>query len=223
MGTLHLVRHGQASFGAANYDQLSPLGTRQCRRLGEYLRQRGRRFDAVLTGTLQRHRQSFEAIAEGLEWQVEAEALPGLNEYDSGAVLATVHDGPLAKADTPEQYRHHFRLLRQGLGLWMAGQAQPAGMPSYRDFAAGVWAALDRARALAPDGDVLIVSSGGPITTAVGLVLGAPAEATIDLNMRLRNSAITELAATPKRYALVTYNHLPHLDGPEHADWVTYT
>ena len=29
MGTLYLVRHGQASFGAANYDQLSALGQRQ--------------------------------------------------------------------------------------------------------------------------------------------------------------------------------------------------
>ena len=35
MGTLYLVRHGQASFGSANYDQLSALGQRQCRRLGE--------------------------------------------------------------------------------------------------------------------------------------------------------------------------------------------
>jgi broad specificity phosphatase PhoE len=34
MGTLHLVRHGQASFGAADYDQLSDLGARQCRELG---------------------------------------------------------------------------------------------------------------------------------------------------------------------------------------------
>ena len=51
MGMLYLVRHGQASFGAANYDQLSDLGQRQCQRLGKYFRDRGQRFDAVVRGS----------------------------------------------------------------------------------------------------------------------------------------------------------------------------
>jgi len=36
MGTLYLVRHGQASYGAADYDQLSPRGALQARRLGSF-------------------------------------------------------------------------------------------------------------------------------------------------------------------------------------------
>jgi broad specificity phosphatase PhoE len=228
MGSIYLLRHGQASFGADNYDQLSDLGTRQCQRLGEYLRERGRRFDAVLTGSLQRHRQSHAALSSGLGDGAiaapEPEVRDGLNEYDSAAVLATVHDGPLARATTPEQYRHHFRLLRQGLAAWMAGAAKPQGMPSYADFVDGVHQALQRARELQRDGgDVLIVSSGGPISTAVGQVLRTPSEVTIDLNMRLRNSAVCELAITPKRLALVTFNHVPHLDGDAYADWHTHT
>ena len=51
MGTLYLVRHGQASFGAEDYDQLSELGRRQSVRLGQYLRDKGLGFDAVLTPT----------------------------------------------------------------------------------------------------------------------------------------------------------------------------
>ena len=222
MGTLYLVRHGQASFGADDYDQLSELGARQCRRLGEYFRAKGRRFDAVLTGTLQRHLQSYDALAEGLGERPEPLRWPGLNEYDSTAVLATVHPGPLERPDTPELYRHHFRLLRQGLAQWMAGQVQPAGMPSYAEFAAGVAAALDHVRTQC-DGEVLLVSSGGPISTAVGQILGVAPETTIELNMRIRNSAVTEFVFTPKRHVLQTYNTLPHLDGDEHAGWVTYT
>ena len=38
-GTLYLVRHGQASFGADDYDQLSDLGHKQSVRLGEYFAQ----------------------------------------------------------------------------------------------------------------------------------------------------------------------------------------
>jgi len=37
MSSIYLVRHGQASFGSANYDELSDRGRRQSRILGEYL------------------------------------------------------------------------------------------------------------------------------------------------------------------------------------------
>jgi broad specificity phosphatase PhoE len=40
MGTLYLVRHGQASFGADDYDQLSELGGAGVR-LGEHWRAQG--------------------------------------------------------------------------------------------------------------------------------------------------------------------------------------
>jgi broad specificity phosphatase PhoE len=222
MGTLYLVRHGQASFGSDNYDQLSALGQRQCERLGAYFRSRGRRFDAAITGTLVRQTQSLDAIATGLGGAPEPLRLPGLNEYDSHAVISALHPQPLAKPDSPERYRQHFRILREGLAAWMAGRTQPAGMPSYADFVAGVEAALDHVRGLG-DAEVLMVSSGGPISTAVGRVLGVAPEVTIDLNMRIRNSAVTEFHFNPKRHALVTYNTLPHLDADEFADWVTFT
>ena len=226
MGTLYLVRHGQASFGAANYDQLSPLGVQQCQRLGVYFAAKGRRFAAVYTGTLQRQIQSHSALAEGLGLGPTdgpaAMQLPGLNEYDSHAVIAAVHPQPLAKADTPEAYRQHFRILRDGLAAWMAGRTRPQGMPAYADFVAGIHDALARVRA-EPEGDVLVVSSGGPISTVVAQVLGAPAETSIELNLRIRNSAVSEFAFNPKRLSLVTFNTLPHLDSDAHASWVTHT
>ena len=57
MGTLYLVRHGQASFGAADYDQLSDLGHKQSVRLGEYFAHKGIHFDGLIAGTLRRHKQ----------------------------------------------------------------------------------------------------------------------------------------------------------------------
>ena len=117
MGTLYLVRHGQASFGADDYDQLSALGRRQSVRLGEYLRGKGLTFDAVLTGTLRRHAQTWDGIAEGAALDLKPVLWPGLNEYDSHAVIAAVHPLPLEKPDSPELYRHHFRLLRLAC-LW---------------------------------------------------------------------------------------------------------
>jgi broad specificity phosphatase PhoE len=223
MGTLYLVRHGQASFGAADYDQLSELGTRQCRALGRYFRERKVPFEGVVVGTLRRHAQSLAALAEGYEAELPAaQPWPGLNEYDSEAVVRAIHPGPLPPADTPQTYRLHFRLLREGLTRWMVGAAEPAGMPSYTDWVAGIVGALDHVRSR-HQGNVLLVSSGGPISTAVGQVLGTPAQTTIDLNFRIRNSSITEFAFTPSRHMLVAYNHLPHLDHPDRADWITHT
>ncbi|MGV3678365.1 MAG: histidine phosphatase family protein [Acidovorax sp.] len=222
MGTLYLVRHGQASFGADDYDQLSARGREQAVRLGEHWRERGMVFDAVITGTLRRHTQTLEGIAEGLQTTPEVLQMPGLNEYDSHALIAAIHPQPLPRPDTPELYRHHFRLLCDALAQWMAGVISPQGMPSWNEFSAGVRAALDHVRQHHVGHNVLLVSSGGPISTAVGQVLGTAPEVTIALNMRIRNSAVTEFTISPKRLMLQTFNTLPHLHALEHADWLTH-
>ena len=221
MGTLYLVRHGQASFGADDYDELSAMGHQQSARLGEYFKFKGIAFDAALTGTLKRQIQTYAGICQGLGSEPHATQWPGLNEYDSHAVIAAIYPHKLEKPTSPEMYRDHFRLLKDGLAQWMAGVVSPRGMPSYTDFVLGVTSALDHVRKNS-DGNVLLVSSGGPIATAVGHVLGTSPETTIELNLRIRNCSVTEFAFTPKRHMLVTYNTLPHLDAPEHASWITY-
>ena len=221
MGNLYLVRHGQASFGAADYDNLSSLGVQQSVRLGEYFAQKGIQFDAVLTGSLRRHAQTWAGIAKGAALEHDPLIWPGLNEYDSEAVIQAIHPQPLQKPDTPEVYRHHFRLLRDGLRQWMNGVVSPKGMPTYTEFVHGVSSALDHVRQNC-SGNVLMVSSGGPISTAVGHLLGTTPETTIELNLRIRNSSVTEFDFNPKRHTLVTYNTLPHLDDPQYASWITY-
>lgn len=217
-----MVRHGQASLGAADYDVLSELGQRQSRRLGQYFAARGFGFEAVLTGSLRRHAQTWRAIADGAGYAHTALEWPGLDEYDSEAVIRAVHPEPLVRPDTPELYREHFRLLRLGLRAWMEGSAAPEGMPDWPRFLDGVTSALDHVRREHSGGNVLLVSSGGPIATAVGHVLGCAPATTIELNLRIRNSALTEFVFTPKRHTLLTFNHLPHLDGAEYEDWVSY-
>jgi broad specificity phosphatase PhoE len=221
MGNLYLVRHGQASFGAVDYDNLSSLGVQQSVRLGEYFAQKGIQFDVVLTGSLRRHAQTWAGIAKGAALEHDPLVWPGLNEYDSEAVIQAIHSQPLQKPDTPEVYRHHFRLLRDGLRQWMNGVVSPKGMPTYTEFVHGVSSALDHVRQNC-SGNVLMVSSGGPISTAVGHLLGTTPETTIELNLRIRNSSVTEFDFNPKRHALVTYNTLPHLDDPQYASWITY-
>lgn len=222
MGTLHLVRHGQASFGADDYDRLSPMGHQQALRLGEFWRERGRSFDAVYCGTLRRHEETLAGIVQGIGSAPEVVRTAQLNEYDSHALMAAVHPKPLPPADTPERYRAHFRLLCDALAQWMAGVISPAGMPDWSTFSDGVSAVLDEIRSRYAGGEVLLVSSGGPISAAIGEVLGTAPEVTIALNMRIRNSAVTEMSISPKRLMLQTFNTLPHLSSPEHANWLTH-
>lgn len=221
MGNLYLVRHGQASFGAADYDNLSVIGVQQSALLGTYFKHKGISFEAVLTGRLRRHVQTWEALAKEAQFEHQPQVWAGLDEYDSEAVVRAIHPKPLDKPDTPERYRHHFRLLRDGLRQWMLGATKPTGMPPYPDFVQGIVDALDHVKNTY-SGDVLIVSSGGPISTAVGNLLGTNPETTIELNFRIRNTSITQFAFTPKRHMLVSYNNLPHLDDPAYAKLETY-
>jgi broad specificity phosphatase PhoE len=222
MGKLILVRHGQASFGAKNYDQLSELGWRQSRRLGDYFSNCGMQFEAVITGTLKRHDETWQGIKESMKSDLQALRLPELNEYDSEAVIHAVHPNPLPKPDTPQLYRQHFQLMREGLRQWMQGMVTPAGMPSYQDFKRGILSALETV-SRQYTGDVLLVSSGGPISTAVGHLMGTAAETTIELNFHIRNSAISEFKYNTKGHRLISFNHISHLDDPAYQNWITFT
>ena len=221
MGTLFLVRHGQASFGTHDYDRLSELGARQCRALGAYLRRRGVEFEAVLVGTLNRHVQSLAAIAEGYGELPAPLSRAGLDEYDGEAIVRAHRPEGLPAVGTPEGYRAHFRALREGLVRWAAGELAPPGMPTHVEWLQGITDALDHVRSGYRD-DVLLVSSGGPIAHAVAHVLAAGPQAAIELNMRIRNSALTEFVYTPDRHRLLSFNHVAHLDDPERAAWITF-
>ncbi|NUQ87355.1 MAG: histidine phosphatase family protein, partial [Glycomyces artemisiae] len=58
MGLLLLVRHGQASFGADDYDVLSETGWEQARLLGRWLAERRVTPTAVVQGGMRRHRET---------------------------------------------------------------------------------------------------------------------------------------------------------------------
>src|SRR5690606_36194887 len=54
VGSIYLIRHGQASFGADDYDVLSEIGIRQAEILGRLFSQLGLGFDRCLSGELRR-------------------------------------------------------------------------------------------------------------------------------------------------------------------------
>jgi broad specificity phosphatase PhoE len=220
MGVIYVVRHGQAAFGTENYDQLTEIGFAQTRLLGAYFARRKIHFDAVFTGTLRRQIETADAILESHpELSASArEIIPGLDEYKPEAILtALTGESPVMTAAgaarrDPMVVREHFRLLREALLAWAEGRTRPVDMMPFGEFQDGAVGALIEARQRFVDGHVLVVSSGGAIGAMVAQVLNAPAATAVELNLRIRNSSLTEFASTPRRHHLVSFNGLPHLD-----------
>jgi broad specificity phosphatase PhoE len=230
MGAVYVVRHGQAAFGTEHYDRLTETGFAQARLLGSYFARRNIHFDAVFTGTLRRQTETAQAILEGhaqLASQPLQETFPGLDEYNPEALIMALTGAfpvPAAAAERrdPVVVREHFRILRDALLAWAEDRTQPQGMPAWRVFQDGAVAALIEARQRFPDGNVLIVSSGGPIAAIVTAALNAPPATAVELNLRIRNSSLTEFASTPRRHHLVSFNGLPHIDTNPDPTLVTY-
>ncbi len=66
MGVLLLVRHGQASLGAADYDKLSDTGWRQAQITGARLAAADLVVDRVVSGALTRQRDTAQAVLAAL-------------------------------------------------------------------------------------------------------------------------------------------------------------
>ncbi|CAG9226272.1 Broad specificity phosphatase PhoE [Paraburkholderia tropica] len=226
MAELYLVRHGQASFGAENYDELSPSGRTQSRWLGEYFAQQALEFDCVVIGTMRRHEQTADAILwamRGLRIDVVRDA--DLNEYDFRALFAArgeCGEQEFASGIAPESSpKHFYKVLKQTLQLWSEDRL-PGDLPeSWAQFQTRV----ERARhAIQRMGRkrVLVVSSGGPISVFTQQILQAPAAASIALNMQIRNSSVSHYVFNEQAMSLVSFNALPHLDHADRREFVTY-
>jgi broad specificity phosphatase PhoE len=118
--------------------------------------------------------------------------------------------------------RERFRVLKQALLAWTEDRIRPAGIPLWKAFQDAAVAAVVKARHRFPAGNVLLISSGGPIGAIVAATLNAPAQAAIELNLRMRNTSVTELASSARRHSLVCFNALPHLDTHPDSTLSTY-
>ncbi len=221
MSTLTLVRHGQATPFEKVTDRLSQTGVQQSQLLGEYLRRQGLLFHEVVRGSLERHRQTLEALALDGHARVD----PGWNEYRADDIIARLspvleaQDGGYARLAAasregmqgPERNRHFQKMLEVLMDAWLTGAVTADGVEPFVDFQRRVRAAL-QAVLQGPSGrDVLVVTSGGPIGLCVQQALNSPTQAFLDVNWRIRNTSITEFTFSASRFTLDTMNGLPHL------------
>ncbi|MBR9844114.1 MAG: histidine phosphatase family protein [Rhodobacteraceae bacterium] len=217
----HLVRHAQASFGAADYDNLSPLGHRQSEALGAAMAVQGIRPDHVFIGAQKRHRQTWEGMAKGMGCDLEPTVLPGFNEFDFKGLL----DARFANEPAPEgvhsDRRTHFRKLRETVLMWQRDEI--ANPPErFADFSSRVREAREIVAASGAETPIA-VSSGGAIGQSVAEVMEAPADQMIALQLQVKNCAVARFVIASSGTWLHGFNETPHIDAGNAAEMLTYS
>lgn len=230
MGQLVLVRHAQASFFGANYDELSELGCSQAQALGEHWARHGVRFDHVYVGPLRRHQQTLALVAaafraQGLAWPAARE-LPDLDEHDGLAVIRhalaraggaapAMPAGPPSEGDRESLQRAFFKQYGTIMRDWARGAVAVPDTESWAQFRARSLRALDAM--CAEPGAAVAFTSGGLVSSAAGWLLGLDDERVIDLSAVLLNTGLTEVQFAAHRRRLVSFNAVPHLPDPARA------
>jgi broad specificity phosphatase PhoE len=215
MPTVLLVRHGQASFGAADYDVLSELGRRQAEVVAASLAERGYRPARLYSGTLRRQQETAAAFRAFGAPELEVE--PRWDEFDTDDVLTHHSESTLRiQGDgTGETLtnRGFQAALEPALAEWVAHAERSPTSQTWPQFSGAGPAALeDLAADLGSGETAVIVTSGGAIAAVVGALLGAPAEVFAALNRTLVNAGVTKIAIGSTGTNVLSVNDHSHLE-----------
>jgi broad specificity phosphatase PhoE len=244
MSILHLVRHGQASFGSHDYDRLSSRGMQQVERLEAHWHSLGDQPTALYSGPLRRQKQTAELLARRSNLNIiehpafkefdASEVLQayasasGLNMSDPHAPLALERPGVSSElmhstdtAHNPERLRRFQTGLEAATLAWVRGELR-GELESWPDFRGRV---IDTVENLINDAGrsqtLVVCTSAGVIGAALGHWMGLHDEGAIRLSWVLLNASVSSVLFDEKRRSVLCFNTLPHLEQAAYRDWVT--
>lgn len=235
MSMIYMIRHGQASFGKEDYDQLSSHGKRQANILAQHLVHTGFRPDAVYSGTMARQtataQEVFSAFHIAGRKMPELKVLSGFNEYDTVAILKAllpdmVREDPSLNEDLPKMYssKDSFkRVFEAAMLRWVTGAFDTPEIESWEQMKARVAGSLRLLMESHGRGKTLaIFTSGGPIAASLAHVLGISGERAMRLNWQLVNSSVSRFMYNEERITLAGFNSFTHLELAGDPSLVTY-
>ena len=197
MPVVLLVRHGQASFGADDYDQLSGVGRQQSEVVGEELRRRALRDPVVVHGTLRRQRDTASLALPDVGTSTDGR----WDEYDHLGLLERYP--PRGSSDGTS--RGVQVLLDQSLGAWAADP--DGGWDAFQQGAVDALAGIT-----ARGRDAVVVTSGGIVAAVAARLLHVGPPGVVALNRVSANGAITKVVVGRSGASLVSYNDHAHLE-----------
>jgi len=228
MGSIVLIRHGQASFGAADYDRLSPRGEEQSVLLGRWLARTHGKPDRVLAGSMQRHHRTASLCLESAGVDMAFEVDPGLDELNHVEILRRhrpdLPDEAALQAEMRAQSDPHkaFQaLFSQAIADWVGAGGEAAHdetWPMFRERVLGSLGNLARSAS----GTTWVFTSGGPIAVMVQSLLQIPEENTFSLAYPLINTSLTTLRIVRDVPTFFSYNTVSHLEDAGDAALLTH-
>lgn len=231
MSTIFLIRHGQASFGAADYDQLSALGAEQASVLGAALRARLPAAAPLhlFAGDMRRHRDTAAACLRAMQCEHAPTVHAGFNEYDHVEVIERYEpryvDREEMQADlhrAADPRRAFQRMFEHAIARWTGGQHDDDYRESWPTFRARCAAALAHTVEATPrDGIALVFTSGGTISALCQGLMELSDAAAFRLNWTLANAGVTKLRAGSGGLRVSSLNEHAHFEG-EHRALLTY-
>jgi broad specificity phosphatase PhoE len=232
MSTIYFIRHGQASATEANYDRLSATGHHQSRLLGDHLKTLGLHFDAAVSGTLERQRDTALGVLERLTGAPGPDGLQIDPGFDESLIMNFIDrllpDLVDKEPGLAEDFRNvrtdnraFKRLFKAAMLGWMAGDLGHPDLETYARFVGRIQEATRRLMTAA-DENILVFTSGGPISTVMRWSLDLAPEVALDLNWRMPNSSVSVFQAGPDRISLLSYNSVAHLEPAGDQALITY-
>ncbi len=235
VGSIYLIRHGQASFGADDYDVLSATGVRQAELLGDHLARVGITFDRCLSGDLRRQQHTgATAVARmrdaGLSTP-ELETDAAFNEFKADEVirahlpdiLAEEPDALHVMRNAAEHRAEFQRLFSLIIGRWISGEHEREGLQSWQSFLDQVRGGLERLLSSAgPKDRIAVFTSGGTISALLQLIIGVPAVKAFELNWQIVNTSLSHLRFRGNEVSLASFNSHAHLELLKAPELITY-
>ncbi|TCM66421.1 broad specificity phosphatase PhoE [Acinetobacter calcoaceticus] len=203
MTTIYLIRHGQASFGQKNYDQLSKNGELQAEVLGQYLKQLLNEQPYVVAGAMQRHQHTAQLAVAQCFPDVDIQTNADWNEFNHEQIFAQYDvrfsqpeliKQELQNAENAEVYL--TEVFNAAMQRWTGGEYHHEYEESWPSFKQRINQALitlleDLARH--KPRYALVFTSGGVISSLVGQLLELSLAKTFDLSWAIANASMTTL------------------------------
>lgn len=243
MAAIYLIRHGQASFGSADYDQLSEKGSKQAELLGQYWRARANP-SKFYSGDLLRHSQTLSSFKEGYQGAATPMIIhSGFNEFDHVDILKNYQAQwqDLTKMSEEinqlkEPNKTFQKEFAQALNRWVSGDKDQEYKESWLEFKTRCIRALHdiiaqelaNKRKVNAEGnepkkskDILVFTSGGTISVIVQHILKLSDQQALEINQQARNTSVTKLLFSENMLSVDYLNNYSHLEQAGD-DWITF-
>ena len=225
MSTLYFIRHGQASFGASDYDKLSDTGQLQSVKLAEYLHNAQISFKEIYAGTLLRHRETINeyiSVSKSLNIPIsEIQYDERLNEHDTAGILKVLL--PVLLSEKPHLREYSDRLLSdkksfqiifsEMMSMWHSGKYDMKGVMTWKKFTSDVYGFIDeRIDSYNSGENIAIFTSGGPIYVMIMKILSLNLNTAMLVRDQIANTSITKFNYSKDGIMLASFNEYPHLE-----------